>query len=915
VTIHESHDSPNVLLAPGVPASPLSAPALAARTGPVWRPMVGVGLALITIAVNLLADDGLLRDWTYMIVLVGASLAALVGALHRPYTTMALLIALGLTVSAAADVLWQFLEWNGGVGNLSWADVLWLSSYVVLGAALLSAPGARRTLDRDGIVDIVVVFIVAMLVQWELAFDEIVTDVTVPAFDRLVWSLYPTFDAALLALVVRAALTRRLRGWNALLLGGGISCWLISDFAYTLFALDAAAQMWLNAGWMLGSVLMAVGTWHLRSTAARQQASGRAAAEGVRHGGIAIALVPLTVPGAIAVVGHVRDDPANPFLLYAVTMMLVVLAFTRGSRILQAEMSARAAVRSQERYARAVAVNSSDAVVILDEHGVIINDSPQLAGLLGYPEAPTIGLDVFMLVVKPDQHEARAVFERCVATKGQTFETELRAQHRAGHHLWLGARIINLSDDPDVGGIVVNLHDITDRKWAEAELSHLAFHDGLTDLANRALFSDRVEHALLRNARQWLDVAVIFLDLDGFKTVNDSLGHGAGDELLRQVASRLAHAVRGSDTVARLGGDEFAILIEQSSNPIEESIGVAERVLQLLSEPIVLDGQSVTVSASIGIAAGDADSTAASLLRDADVAMYRAKTGGKSRWVIYDPEMRAAAVERLNLENDLIRAMDDGQLALVYQPVVQLETEEVVGFEALLRWNHPTYGLVGPDRFIPIAEDTGLIIPIGRWVLHEACNMLATWHRDHPEHRGISMAVNVSARQIASSDLVTAVREALDQSGIPARSLVLEMTETTLIHDTRIAAERLTQLSALGVRLAIDDFGTGYSSLSYLRQFPVDILKIDRSFISMISDRAQVPAIVRGLLDLAHTLELETVAEGVELGAQRDQLRTQHCDLAQGYLFSSPLDAAAATALLAQLPARGAITETQGADA
>jgi EAL domain-containing protein (putative c-di-GMP-specific phosphodiesterase class I) len=272
--------------------------------------------------------------------------------------------------------------------------------------------------------------------------------------------------------------------------------------------------------------------------------------------------------------------------------------------------------------------------------------------------------------------------------------------------------------------------------------------------------------------------------------------------------------------------------------------------------------------------------------------------------VIYDPEMRTAAVERLQLENDLIGALAADQFALVYQPVVQLETEQVVGFEALLRWHHPTLGTVEPDRFIPIAEETGLIIPIGTWVLHEACRTVAGWHRDHPQHNRLSMAVNVSARQLACPDLVADVRSALADTGIDPSTLVLEMTETALVRDTIVAAKRLEQLSALGVRLAIDDFGTGYSSLSYLRQFPFDILKIDRSFISTITDRTQVPAIVRGLLDLGHTLELETIAEGVELGFQRDQLRGENCDLAQGFLFSRPLAPTDAEQLLSRLPPR-----------
>jgi diguanylate cyclase (GGDEF)-like protein len=462
--------------------------------------------------------------------------------------------------------------------------------------------------------------------------------------------------------------------------------------------------------------------------------------------------------------------------------------------------------------------------------------------------------------------------------------------------MWLSTRVVNLLDEPDVRGIVVNLHDITDRKLAEEELAHQAFHDSLTGLANRALFRDRVEHALHRRARTGSEPAVVYFDLDGFKNVNDGLGHECGDGLLREVASRLQGVVRSGDTVARLGGDEFAVLVEESSHVLVEAEAVAERVLRALTVPMTLGDHDVTVSASIGIATSDAESTATSLLRDADVAMYQAKTTGRARWVVYEPNMRAAAVQRALIENALTHALEREQFKLVYQPVVELETNRIVGFEALLRWEHPELGAVMPDQFIPIAEDNGMIIPIGRWVLQTACRTAAGWLVDHPGQ--LTMAVNLSARQLASSELFHHVQDALDAAGLDSSALVLEMTETALVHDPTLAAARLHQLRTLGVRLAIDDFGTGYSSLSYLRQFPVDILKIDRSFINTITDRDRVPAIVRGLLELARTLGLETIAEGIETDAQLGQLRDQHCELGQGYLFARPLPLEQAEALL-----------------
>jgi diguanylate cyclase (GGDEF)-like protein len=487
--------------------------------------------------------------------------------------------------------------------------------------------------------------------------------------------------------------------------------------------------------------------------------------------------------------------------------------------------------------------------------------------------------------------------ERVCVAPGVVNEMTIHGMHADGSDRWFGLRARNMTDDPDIAGLIVNIHDVTDQKRAESELSHLAFHDVLTGLPNRALFNDRLEHAMRRNERTGYDVAIVYLDLDGFKNVNDSLGHGMGDDVLRQVATRLVSAIRPADTVARIGGDEFAILIESPDQPLEQATAVADRVLRAMAVPVRVGDDEMVLSASIGIAISDLTSTSSSMLRDADIAMYQAKTSGKGRWAVYDAAMRSAVIERLELETELVRALAEGQFELMYQPIVRLSTGDVTGFEALIRWHHPTRGLVLPELFVPIAEETGAIVDIGAWVLNEACDTAAVWRRDHPE-RVTTMAVNMSARELAAPHVVETVRACLARSGIDPALLVIELTETSLVKDPGLVARRLTELHELGVKIAIDDFGTGYSSLSYLRQFPVDILKIDQSFVRTITGTEQAPAVLRGLLDLARTLDLETIAEGIEADEQRDSLRDQRCDFGQGFLYAHALSRADANVLV-----------------
>jgi diguanylate cyclase (GGDEF)-like protein/PAS domain S-box-containing protein len=450
--------------------------------------------------------------------------------------------------------------------------------------------------------------------------------------------------------------------------------------------------------------------------------------------------------------------------------------------------------------------------------------------------------------------------------------------------------------------ILAAVQDVTERNSLQAALQHQAFHDSLTNLANRALFSDRVEHAIERGARDSTTVGVLLLDLDGFKTVNDSLGHTAGDELLVAVAQRLRTVLRPSDTAARLGGDEFAVLLEDLVGA-DEAREVAERVIDALGHPFALAGTEVVVQASIGITvAGHVGADPEALLRNADAAMYSAKNQGKGCYRLFEPAMHSAAVARLQLEGDLRQAVEAGEFVLHYQPVVSLDAGRVVALEALVRWQHPTRGLLPPADFIPIAEDNGLIVQIGRWVLDTACRQARAWQEAHPE-LCLTVAVNVSPRQLADPALVDDVRRALANSGLAPETLTLEITERVLIDDTGGATARLGELKDTGVRLAIDDFGIGYSSLSALQRLPVDTLKIDKAFIDDVTTGVEADALVQAILRLARTFHLVTIAEGVERTDQVRRLEELGCDQIQGFCFSRPVPGDRVEALLRDVPA------------
>jgi diguanylate cyclase (GGDEF)-like protein len=848
--------------------------------------VVAAAVLLALFVVEIAAPDSSVSTWGYYAVSTGGAGWAWAGVRRRGLRPGVVWMALTLTLNAAADLLWQAVTMSTGAApDVSIADVFYLGSYVTLAVGLVvGALGGRhrRGASTHAALDGAAALTVALFVVYQSSIAGTLADDGHDLLVRLTWIGYPVLDAVLAGLVAwRVVLDGRIHR-AALLALGGVLCWLGADLGMLAVGDADAMTGWSDAGWLAGVVLLASVPWIRSADVADAESLGRPV-----HGPWRTVLN--TAPFAVPAVGEVitwsgggRVDPMPTVVVWGVLLGLSALR----TRVLASDGErAWSAVRSQARRFEALALNTSDAVAVVDHDRRLTSDSASLTRLLGRPARAGDDFPGLLAALGVVPVAVHTVLDRTRRQPGVPVDLELEGRSQDGGIRWLGGRAVDLSADADVAGTVVSIYDITRRKLAEQELAHQAFHDGLTGLANRSLFVDRAEQALRRAGRTGAPPVVLCLDLDGFKDVNDSLGHLAGDRLLRVVADRLRDAVRAGDTAARLGGDEFAVLLDDTGGGPAEAEALAGRLLGLLAEPIELDGQRVSVGVSIGLVAADPQSTPESLLRDGDIAMYRAKAAGRKRWLAFTPDMRTAELERIELERELAGALHGGQLRLAYQPVLDLRTERVVGFEALLRWASPTLGPVGPDRFVPVAEACGLIVPIGRWVLGEAARTAARWQRAHGVDR-LSMAVNVSARQLADAAFLGDVEAVLADSGIAPGTLVLEITETALVTDPETVGRRLAELRRMGVRIALDDFGTGYSSLSWLRTFPVDVLKIDRSFVQLLTGPGQDAAIVHGLLQLARTLRLEVVAEGVENEEQRDVLRNERCDMAQGWLFA-----------------------------
>ncbi len=560
---------------------------------------------------------------------------------------------------------------------------------------------------------------------------------------------------------------------------------------------------------------------------------------------------------------------------------------------------------SEERYALAVR-GANDGLWDWDLVTDRVFYSPRWKAMLGFNDgdvgdSPREWLD---RIHPDDRPPFRRHLDAHLSGASDHFEFEHRMRNAAGEYLWVLARGVAVRDDRGRAYRMAGSQtDITARKRAEHQLQHDALHDGLTGLANRVLFMDRLACALADLQRRAApNFAVLFFDLDRFKNINDSLGHTLGDKLLVGIARRLEHFLRPGDTVARLGGDEFAILIHRVDDA-SGAIHVADRIQEVLCMNFSIDGHDVMVTASIGIAHSSTGYTnPEEILRDADIAMYRAKAAGKARYEVFDRDMHHSAVALLKLETELRRSANRGEFEMHYQPIVSLEHGRIVGFEGLVRWLHPQRGLVFPDHFIAIAEETGLIVPIGWWVLRQSCRQARRWQRQFPSEPPLWISVNMSGKLFMRSNMVDELLGILEETGLEPRSLRLEVTENVVLDHADLAVRNLMELRSLGIQLSIDDFGTGYSSLSYLQRFHYDSLKIDRSFVSKLGAGGESRAIVETILNLANSLGIGVVAEGIETAEQAERLRQMQCSLGQGYWFSRPLAVTDAEELIADSP-------------
>jgi len=781
----------------------------------------------------------------------------------------------------------------------SLADVGYLSAVPLFAAGLLrlAVPDRNLTSRLRAILDGLLISTALLLASWVGVLGPI-TRLSEETFVSKSFLLaYPIGDVIIVTLIAYVVRRTRLDGVRPTvplgLIGVALVSFSVADSGYAYLSLTDGYTSGnvIDTGWLCGFVALLVASLRVDQRSDDDGASGA--------GSVGMLLPYIVIVAAVGFSMAIiefrgRTDSTAAWIRSLLIMLIIirqVLALSENARLTR-HLERRVADRtaelqaSQERF-RALVEHSSDVVSLIRPDGEIVYQSESSNRVLGLDWSELVGRSFFQLLDESSQEVLRTASAEVSKRPLGVAPVELRLMHGDGGWRQVETIVTNLLDEPAVGGLVLNTRDVSERRQLERQLAHQAFHDSLTGLANRALFLDRVSHALQRRTSQRSRVGILFLDLDGFKEVNDSLGHAFGDRLLVEVAQRLLECVRSGDTVARLGGDEFAVLVE-SDDFADDILQLAERIRASAQTPYILDGKELFVQGSIGVATADPGMRdAGQLIRNADLAMYQAKANPDQGFARYDPTMHSTLMDKLELEADLRKAVHARGLHVHYQPQHDISTGELVGVEALLRWTHCQRGDVGPAVFIPLAEQSGLIHELGRYVLEEACRQGARWRELAPQ-QPLDISVNISGRQLLRPGFVEEVADLLQASGLPAQCLTLEVTESILMGDADESSQVLLALKDIGVKVAIDDFGTGYSSLSYLHRFPVDVLKIDRSFIEQLSDPSAQQGLVQSIVQLGQTLNLQTVAEGIEDVEQLAALRRLECGVAQGYHFGRP---------------------------
>jgi diguanylate cyclase (GGDEF)-like protein/PAS domain S-box-containing protein len=764
-----------------------------------------------------------------------------------------------------------------------------LGEFVLVAALVVVLRVRHARIARATAIDASIITLAFAAITWLYLIGPYATAASATGLARAWAPIASTADVALVAVGSLLMLGALRAGRSALLLGGAIVALVASHLVFVWASLHGGHGVFGpdTVAWITFCVLLAGAALHpsmRRFSGPAERSDG-----GLTRARLAVFAFTSLLAPAVTIAQAVLHEPSHVVISIASGVIFLLVLLRIGDLVGEHQALTESNLRSQfEARLGSLVRNSSDVVSIVDADGVVQYISPAALRLLGLEESEAQGMDWWEFV-HPDDQPALQWF-LAELQQGASGDVEYRV--RDAERTWVHVETLatNLVGDGAVEGIVLNTRDVSERKALERRLMHQASHDALTGLPNRMLLRDRVEQALARRRRSGTPIAVIFLDHDDFKNVNDTLGHAAGDAVLQEVARRLDGCIRACDTATRLGGDEFAVLVDDLTDE-SQAVAVAQRILAALARPMEIAGRPVQASGSLGIAfAVDGRDSADDLLRDADAAMYLAKDRGKGLYAIYEPAMHAAAVARLELKVDLARAIADGEITLVYQPVVALANGAIRDFEALARWTHPTRGNVPPAEFIALAEQTGLIVPLGRDLLRQACRQAAAFHKACTIGEPLRVSVNVSARQLVADDFVDHVREAVDAAGIRPCDLILELTESAIMTDLELAVARMTELRELGVGLAVDDFGTGYSSLNSLRALPADRLKIDRSFIAGLGD-SRTRALTEMIVELGGLLEMLVVAEGIETDEQMAGAVALGCVFAQGFGLQRPIPA------------------------